>query len=130
MILIDANIPMYLVGAAHPNKDRAQALVERAILDQETLVSDAEVVQEILHRYVALGRRDAIEAAVDALLRITDDVLPIELADVRRAADIVRAGSMSARDALHLAVMQRHDIDRIMTFDRGFDGIPGVLRVA
>ncbi len=130
MILIDANIPMYLVGAPHPNKDRAQALLERAILDQEALVSDAEVVQEILHRFVALGRRDAIEAAVDALLRITDDVLPIELADVRRASDIVRAGSMSARDALHLAVMRHHGIDRIMTFDRGFDGIPGVLRVA
>lgn len=130
MILIDANIPMYLVGAAHPNKERAQALVERAILDQENLVSDAEVVQEILHRYLALGRRDAIEVAVEALLRITNDVLPIELADVRRASGIVRASSMTARDALHLAVMQRHGIDRIMTFDRGFDGIPGVLRVA
>jgi len=130
VILIDANIPMYLVGAAHPNKDRARELVERAILDQETLISDVEVVQEILHRYVALGRRDAIEAAVDALLRITDEVLPIELADVRRASGIVRASSMTARDALHLAVMQHHGIDRIMTFDRGFDGIPGVLHVA
>lgn len=130
MILIDANIPMYLVGAPHPNKDRARALVERAVLDREALVSDAEVIQEILHRFVALGRRDAIDAAIDVLVQITDDVLPIELADVRRASAIVKAGSMSARDALHLAVMQRHDIDRIMTFDRGFDGIPGVLRVA
>lgn len=130
MILIDANIPMYLVGAAHPNKERAKALVERAILDQENLVSDVEVVQEILHRFVALGRREAIEAAVDALLRITNEVLLIDLADVRRASGIVRASSMTARDALHLAVMQRHGIDRIMTFDRGFDGIPGVLRVA
>ena len=130
MILVDANIPMYLVGAAHPNKERAHALVERAILDQESLVSDAEVVQEILHRFVALGRRDAIEAAVEALLRITNDVLPIELVDVRRASGIVRASSMTARDALHLAVMQRHGIDRIMTFDRGFDGIPGIARLA
>src|SRR5262245_34063500 len=52
MILVDSNIPMYLVGAAHPNKDSARSALERAIVDGERLVTDAEVLQEILHRYV------------------------------------------------------------------------------
>ena len=64
-----------------------------------------------------------------ALLGVVDEVYSIELDDVQRAASIVTAGGMRARDALHLAVMQRHGIDRIMTFDRGFDGIPGIRRV-
>lgn len=129
MILVDANIPMYLVGAAHPNRERARAFVERAILDEERLVSDAEVLQEIIHRFVAIGRRDAIDSTIGALLELVDEVLPIELRDVRQAAVIVATGPMSARDALHLAIMQHHGIDRILTFDRAFDGLPGVTRL-
>jgi len=130
VILVDANIPMYLIGTEHPNKARARLLVERAIVDAERLVTDAEVFQEILHRYVAINRRDAIEPAMSALLGIVDDVLPIDLIDVRRAGSILVDGSLGARDALHLAVMNRHGIGRIMSFDRGFDGIPGLTRLA
>ncbi|MGH8680181.1 MAG: hypothetical protein ACREVS_14065 [Burkholderiales bacterium] len=35
MIFVDSNIPMYLVGAAHPNKVDAQRLLERCIADRE-----------------------------------------------------------------------------------------------
>ena len=120
---------MYLVGADHPNKSTTRLLLERAITDGEQLVTDVEVLQEILHRYVAVNRRDAIEPATAALLGVVDEVYPIELDDVRLAASIVTTGSLSARDALHLSVMQRRGITRIMTFDRAFDGIPGVVRV-
>lgn len=129
MIFIDSNIPMYLVGAEHPNKSRTRALLERAVADGERLVTDAEVIQEILHRYVAINRRDSIQPTIDGLLGVVDDVFPIELEDARRAAGIVVAGPLTARDALHIAVMQRHGIGRIMTFDRAFDGIPGIARL-
>ena len=120
---------MYLVGADHPNKHVARALLERAIEADERLVTDAEVLQEILHRYVAIDRRDAIHPAIDALLGVVNDVFPVELEDVRRAASIVVSSSLSARDALHLAVMQRRGVDRILSFDRRFDGLPGVVRL-
>ncbi len=129
MIFVDSNIPMYLIGAEHPNKSRSRLLLERAIADGNRLVTDAEVLQEILHRYVAIERRDAIEPAIAALLGVVDEVFPIELEDVRRASSIVTGGGMTARDALHLAVMLRRGITRIMTFDRAFDGIPGITRV-
>lgn len=89
MIFIDSNIPMYLVGGPHPHKTDAQRLLERAIADRERLVTDAEVLQEILHRYVAIRRRDAIQPAFDALLRIVDQVIPVELAHVERAKSII-----------------------------------------
>lgn len=130
MIFIDSNVPMYLVGADHPNKSQSRLLLERAIADGEPLVTSAEVLQEVLHRYVAINRRDAIEPATAALLGVVDEVFPIELEDVRRATGIVTAGFGSARDALHLAVMQRRGVSRVMSFDRGFDGIPGIVRLA
>jgi uncharacterized protein len=131
VILLDSNIPMYLVGAAHPHKLDAQRLLESAVSLGEPLVTDTEVLHEICHRYAAIGRREAIQPAFDAVLGVVDDVLPIDLRDAESAKDILlRYGVLSARDAIHIAVMDRHGIERIMTFDRGFDAHPGIERVA
>ena len=122
---------MYLVGAAHPNKDAARRALEDAVAAGQTLCTDAEVLQEILHRYTAIGRRENIDPAFDALLTIVDIVYPIERADVDRARRLLRTTpTLSARDAVHVAVMQGRDIDRILSFDGGFDGIPGIVRVS
>ena len=130
MIFVDSNIPMYLIGADHPNKAAARLLLEQAIVDNEPFATDAEVLQELLHRYTAIGRREAIGPAWDAILGVVDVVHPIELEDVTRARRLVGAApSLSARDAVHLAVMQRRGIARILTFDTGFDGILGIDRV-
>lgn len=131
MIFIDSNVPMYLVGAAHPSKTAAQRQLERLISDGERLVTDAEVLQEILHRYVAIARRDAIQPAFDALLGVADEVFAIEQVDVERAKNLLAGNAaLSARDALHVAVMQRQGVSRIMTFDADFDLVPGLTRVA
>jgi predicted nucleic acid-binding protein len=66
---------MYLVGAPHPHKADAHRLLEKLITDRQRLVTDAEVLREILHRYVAIDRRDAIQPAFDARLGIVDQVL-------------------------------------------------------
>lgn len=96
MILADSNIPMYLVGAPHPHKADAQRLPECCITERERLVTDAEVLQEILQRArtILLGSR-----------------------------------RLSARDALHVGVMEEQGIQRILSFDAGFDGLPGIDRV-
>jgi uncharacterized protein len=130
VILIDSNIPMYLVGAAHPNKDEARRLIEASIDAGETLVSDAEVFQEILHRYVAINRRDAIEPAFEALSGLVDETYGIDLDLVHRARTLVlNHDGLSARDAIHVAVMQREGISAVMSFDRGFDGVAGIRRL-
>jgi predicted nucleic acid-binding protein len=116
VIFIDSNIPMYLVGASHPHKIDARRMLEKSILDERRLVTDAGVLQEILHRYAAISRRDAIQPAFEALLG---------------AKTILNAYSrLSARDALHLAVMERHQVADVLTFDTGFDDFPGVRRIS
>ena len=117
-------------GLCRVLKVDAQRALERSVAAGERLVTDAEVLQEILHRYAAIGRREAIQPAFDAVLGVVDDVLAVEVADVERAKTIVLGSPrLSARDAIHLALMQRHGIDQIMSFDAGFDGYPGVTRI-
>jgi len=121
---------MYLIGAPHPHKSDAQRLLEKLVSDRQRLVTDAEVLQEILHRYVAIDRRDAIQPAFDALLGVVDQVLAVDRAAAERAKEIVLGRRQSsARDAVHLAVMEQHGIEQILTFDSGFDGFPGITRL-
>ncbi|MGI9017753.1 MAG: type II toxin-antitoxin system VapC family toxin [Euzebya sp.] len=131
MIFVDSNVPMYLVGTNHPNKSSAQQVLETLVSRSEILVTDAEVLQEILHRYQAIRRPEAIQPAFDALLNVVDEVLPITLPHVEAAKEILLGGSpLSARDALHVAVMETHGIAAVVTFDTGFDSYPGIHRLS
>lgn len=121
---------MYLVGADHPNKVLTLNLLDSVVRDQQRLVTDVEVFQEILHRYTAIHRHDAIEPAFNALRGLVDEVYAIDIEDVNRARLILRTESgISARDALHVAVMKRYAIHRIMSFDTGFDKIDTLIRL-
>ena len=131
MILVDSNIPMFLVGAPHAHKSDARRLLEKVVSERQSLVTDAEVLQEILHRYAAIDRRDAIQPAFDALMGIVDRVLAVDRSIAERAKQIVLGyRQLSARDAVHIAVMEHHGIEQIMTFDSGFDGFPGITRLS
>jgi len=121
---------MYLIGAAHPHKVDAQVILERLIAAGERLVTDAEILQEILHRYTAIDKREAIGPAFQVTLGIVDEVFPIEKAEVLRAGEIAQNRAlMSARDAVHIAVMERHRIRSILSFDGDFDSWPGLQRI-
>jgi hypothetical protein len=131
VIFVDSNIPMYLVGAAHPNKAAARTALELCIARGERLLTDAEVLQEILHRYHAIRRPDAIQPAFDALLGVVDEVYPIERADVEQAKALMTGlAALSARDAVHVAVMQRRRVPRVLSFDAGFDAVEWIERLA
>jgi len=131
VILVDSNVPMYLIGAEHPHKHDAQRLLDAAISRRVRLVTDAEVLQEILHRYHAIQRYDAIQPALDVLLAVVDEVVPIERETVLRAREILLAQhGLSARDAVHAATMEAVGAQQIMSFDRAFDRLPGITRLS
>ncbi|MFT4163731.1 MAG: type II toxin-antitoxin system VapC family toxin [Microlunatus sp.] len=128
-VFVDANVVMYLVGAAHPHRDRAQALLDELILSDTRLVTDAEVFQEILHRYASIKRPEAIDPAFSALAGIVDQVFSIDMAVVEAAQALV-LGGMGARDAIHVATMRANGITRILTFDHGFDRLVDLERLS
>lgn len=88
------------------------------------------MLQETLHRYAAIGRLDAIQPAFDALLGLAGEVFPTEPENVQRAKTILLGKyGLSARDAIHVAVMEQRGIQRILSFDQGFDRYPNVRRI-
>lgn len=122
---------MYLIGAAHPNKDAAIRAIESAATRRERMVASAEVLQEILHRYHAAGRAEMIQPCIKTLMGVVDEVFPIEAADVLAARDVLLGTrGLSARDALHVAVMGRRDVKKILSFDRGFDRVLTIQRLS
>lgn len=130
MIFVDANVAMYLVGAAHPHKVDAQRRLEALVAERARLVTDAEALNEILHRYTALDRRGYIQLAGDALLGVVDDVLPVTRETLERTKQLVlQYPTLPVRVALHVAVMQQHAIGSVLSFDPGFDRVPGLTRL-
>jgi predicted nucleic acid-binding protein len=130
LIFVDSNIPMYLVGGVHPHRADAQVLLERLTVGSQRLVTDAEVLQELLHRYTAVDRRNMIRLAFKVLLDLVDEVFAVEKYDVLRAAEIAQhRESFSARDAVHIAVMEHRGIQSILSFDADFDRWPGLRRI-
>lgn len=128
MIFVDSNVPMYLVGAPHPNRERVATFLQR--WPDEDYVTSAEVYQEVLHRYVAINRRIAISDAFTLLDGLVDSVFPISRDDVVEARQVAEQHpELSARDCLHLAVMAANRVDRILSFDEGFSKYSGVTRL-
>lgn len=79
--------------------------------------------------HAAIGRREAIQPAFDVLTGVVDEVFSITMADIERAKAIVYGQRLSARNAIHVACMERHQVKRIMSFDSGFDAHPGITRL-
>jgi hypothetical protein len=128
-IFVDANVPMYAVGTAHPLKQPCVDFLEAVALGEVVALTDAEVLQEILHRYSALNRREQAIEIVQLFTRIMPIVLPITLADLQQALDIHRQHPrLQARDSLHAAVMSNHGLRRILSADHHFDEVPELQR--
>lgn len=130
MILLDANILMYAAGAAHAHKAPSIALLERIARAEVDAAVDAEVLQEILHRYSALKLWKAGRRLYDHTRIVLPRVVPItgEVTDLARSLmdDVTH---LMARDALHAAVVITTGATAFCTYDRDFDRIPGLRRV-
>jgi len=131
LILIDANIFMYAVGAAHPNKPPAIDYLRRVANGEIIAATDAEVLQEILHRYRAIRRWDDGSRVYDLAKSVVPKVLPITGDSVDRARSLMEAdSSLGARDAIHAAVALLNGCTAICSYDQAFDGIPDMARIA
>lgn len=129
-VFIDSNLPMYVAGAAHPNREPARRFLEEMRDGRVEGCTSTEVLQEILYRYSALGRRDLAREVYDLFVQLCQVIFDVTLADTDLARDLLAEHStVSARDAVHAAVMRHHGVEWIATFDRAFDAVPGVRRV-
>lgn len=130
MILLDANILMYAAGAEHPNKAPSLALLERVARGEVEAGADVEVLQELLHRYRAIGRWNDGRRVYDLARQIVPAWLLIDVAALDRARALLDDdASLPARDALHAAVYLEAGAAAFCSFDKGFDRISGLHRI-
>lgn len=134
-IFIDANIPMYVAGRDHPLKETSTRILKLAAARPESFFTDAEVLQELLHRYLALRRTwpSGRRATIDFAELMRGRIEPIYGEDVERAASLAEkyAPPLAARDLLHAAVMLRVGTEKIATADTDFDHLApeGIVRL-
>jgi uncharacterized protein len=128
-VFIDSNIPMYVAGREHPNREPSRGFLRRVREGKVDACTSTEVLQEILYRYASLRRLDLAREVYDLFVDVCPIVFGVTLADTDRARDLVcGAIGPSPRDAVHAAVMLNNDVEWIATFDAGFDEIPGIRR--
>lgn len=130
-LFLDANIPLYAAGRPHALKEPCREILRLAGGRPQAFFTNAEVLQELLHRYLALrlwpqGREVLLRVAT--LMR--DRIEPVHAADVLEAAGLAdQHPALSARDLVHAAVMMRVGSDQIISADRGFDRLPQLTRL-
>lgn len=129
-VFVDSNIPMYVAGRDHPNREPARRFLERVRNGEIDACTSTEVLQEILYRYAALRRLDLAAQVYDLFVQLCPVILPVTLADTDRAKSMLGSvPNVSVRDAIHAAVMGNNNVDAIATFDTGFDRMPGISRM-
>lgn len=121
MIFVDTNVFMYAVGREHPLRRPAREFFTRALRKRGRggLCTSAEVMQELLHAYIPVQRMQTLDAALQLIDGVIDDIWAVEADDVRLARALVHAHpALGARDVLHIACCTRREVKQIMTYDR------------
>jgi predicted nucleic acid-binding protein len=127
---VDTSVLMYAAGGEHPLRDPCRRIIN-AIGDRSLdATTSTEVIQEILHRAIAIRRTDEGIALAERAMDLFAPVLPITHALMRRVPDIVaRYPSLDARDAVHVATCIHEGIAEIVSADRGFDQVAELRRI-
>jgi predicted nucleic acid-binding protein len=130
VILVDANVLMYAGGAAHRCKEPSAAFLRRVARGEVEGAVDAEVLQEILHRYRAIAAWEDGRRLYDLTRRLIPTVLPITAEVTDRARSLLDGyPALAARDALHAAACLFYEAEALCSYDRDFDGIRGLRRI-
>jgi predicted nucleic acid-binding protein len=131
VIFVDTNVLMYAAGTDHPMRDPSRRILDSVSARSIDGVTSAEVVQEIVHRYAAIGRAEGGLALAERAMDLFAPVLPITHALMRRVPDLARRyPTLAARDVIHVATCIHEGITDILSTDRGFDSVREVRRIA
>ena len=127
---LDTNILIYAQGAEHKYKAPCQIIMRLLASDEIYGVTNTEVLQEILYRYVSLGKKSLGIQMAENTLAVIHEVLPIEKSDIVLAMNLLQKyRELNVRDAIHAAAALRNNFKYILSVDKHFDRIKGLQRV-
>jgi uncharacterized protein len=131
VILIDANIFMYTAGRECPQRLPCQRFLEKIVAGGGPAVcTDAEVLQEILHRYRSLKVPEIGFQLFDAVTHLGIPILAVTDRSMAEARALLAAHpGMSTREGVHLGVMREHGVEEVLSYDRGLSDVSWVKRL-
>ena len=119
MIFVDSTVFIYAVGRSHPLRTEAQGFFLKSSKEGKRLITSSEVLQELLHVFLPVGRLKTLDAALKLATQGVDRILPIDAETVLHARNLAdQHPGLAARDLLHLSVCRRNRIAELKTFDR------------
>jgi uncharacterized protein len=122
---------MYAGGQPHPLHAPCVKVLTLARDRPQTFFTNVEVLQETLHRYLAIGAWSCGKLILEEFVALTHNrIETVIVLDVDQAAALAdQYPGLSARDLLHVAVMARLGATQIVSADRGFGRIGQVERL-
>jgi hypothetical protein len=127
---IDANVVMYSLGGSHPLRDPCKATLEKIREGGSEVVTNTEVLQEILYRFFSIKKYSLGELVYTSMVELCVEVLPVTLKDTHRALELLkRTPDITSRDAIHAATMINNGVEEIYSTDPHFDLIPEIRRL-
>ncbi|MEA5117577.1 MAG: type II toxin-antitoxin system VapC family toxin [Propionicimonas sp.] len=127
-IFIDIPVVLYAQGGPHPDRETCRGVLAAAAAGTLELHASTQLVQEVtFHRL----RRGPAHAAVAAGRLLLDACVlyPVDSAVLAGSLDLVEAGPLRERDALHAATALEHGFAELVTTDPDFGGTPGLTTV-
>lgn len=129
MLLLDANIAIYAEGRDHRYHNPCRTIMVLARENSSAYCIDTEILQEILNFYVRRGETARGVGVSEDLLSMFLTIVPITAAEIMAAMRLLtETRDLSARDAIHAAVVIEHALEGIVSADRDFDRVPGLCR--
>ena len=129
-VFIDTAVLMYAGGQEHPLREPCRRLLGHVEAGRIDAVTSAEVVQEIFHRFLAVGRPETGADMARAALDLFAPVLSITHAIMLRMPELVsRHSNLSSRDLIHAATCLDLGIGAIVSPDRAFDNVTELTRI-
>jgi len=127
---LDANIVMYSLGGPHPLRDPCKKILEKIKAQKIRVVTDTEVLQEILYRYFSIKKYTLGELAYNSMVQFCAKIFPVRVQDTDRALKFLKTlPAITPRDAIHAATMMNNGIKQILSTDTHFDLILEIKRI-
>ena len=128
--LVDSAVVVYALGADSPWRQACRQVLVQAGEQRIRAYASVEMIQELVHHRLRRSGDRALAvqqgryaSSLFTLLNFDREVLDLSL-DLTERVPTVRG-----RDAVHAATALAYGIDRIISPDRAFDGIPGLTRL-
>ena len=121
-VFIDANVFLYAIGGPGPHREPCRAVLAAVAGGKIDGVTSTEVLQEVLQMRARRADLTDAASAVRSAAALVTEVLPVALADILTACQMLDAHpKVGARDAVHAAVMSNAGIATIVSVDKDFD---------